>query len=544
MSELLGKAARIFVITSTLYGFAEAVHAADSCVALSALDITDTQIERAETVAAGSLTLPAEFGPGPGKTVSLPAYCRVSGTIRPTYDSEIRFEVWLPEKGWNERFLQVGNGGLGGSIRLADLADALTAGYAAASTDNGHRSRSSNESTWAYGHPEKLIDYGSRAVHLTALAARRIVAAYFDRQPRYRYFAGCSDGGRESLMEAQRFPDDFDGYLVGAPGIDIPGGSVSLLHAAHILNGLASSDRIMPTHVRTLSQAVLAQCDATDDVRDGLLQEPLSCSFSPKALACRGSADDQCLTPAQVTAIEALYEGPKDSAGKSLGLGLRPTLGAESAVWLGPLITADGSAAPVGTVAGSYLSGVLYGNDKPDITKLDLAQLKRDAEAFYVPAISPRDPDLSAARNKGRKIIHYQGWSDPINPPQQSTDYYTAVRARLGEGTDDFYRLFMVPGLAHCGGGVGPIDVGHTGSARSRIPTDAHHDWLKALEAWVERGVAPAQLIAAEYSSSLPAVSGAIKRTRPICAYPRVATYQGHGDETQASSYQCVVPAK
>lgn len=532
----LGRAVRLCLALGTLSvaGLANAA----SCGSLAALNIPDTRIERAENIAAGPLMLPAEFGPGPGRTIALPAHCKVTGIIRPTYDSEIRFEVWLPEQGWNERFLQVGNGGLAGSIRMGDLADALTAGYAAAGTDNGHRSSNSNASTWAYGHPEKLIDYGSRAVHLTAQTARQIVSAYFAQPPRYRYFAGCSDGGRESLMEAQRYPDDFDGYLVGAPGINIPGGSISLLHAARVLNSLAPAERITPAHVQRLSQAVLEQCDANDGVRDGVLQEPLACSFSPQTLACRGAASAQCLTANQVSAIEALYAGPKDAAGQPLGAGLRPTLGAESTVWMGPLVTPNGGPAPAGAVAGGYLAGVLYGNDRPDISMLDLATLKRDAEAFYVPVISPRDPDLSAARAKGKKILHYQGWSDPVNPPQQSTDYYASVRARLG-ATDDFYRLFMVPGLAHCGGGTGPVDIGHTGSAKSLAPNDARHDWLQALEAWVERDVAPARLIAGEY-----APPGTLKRTRPVCAYPQVARYQGRGDVTQADSYRCVAPEK
>lgn len=286
--------------------------AQNACAKLVSLRLPHTTVTAASTIPEGDFKLRL---PGPGleaQTVNLPEHCRVTGSIQPTSDSDIRFEVWLPVSGWDHRYQQVGNGGLAGSISYPDMVQALLRGSATASTDDGHASSNQFDGRWAIGHPEKLIDYGYRAVHLTALAGEAIVAAYYGQMPRHTYFTGCSDGGRESLMEAQRYPQDFDGYLVGAPGIDIPNNEVEHVHVWQVLHALGPTRQLTISQLRALSASVLERCDALDGLRDGIVGDPRKCPFKAAEAVCRGANDGSCLSDAQAQAVQSIYDGVRD----------------------------------------------------------------------------------------------------------------------------------------------------------------------------------------------------------------------------------------
>lgn len=528
---------------------------AETCKDLAALKLPDTKIISAEVVDAGSFEAPMP-PPFPPARSELPARCRVVGSIHPTQDSQIGFEVWMPVSGWNGRYQQVGNGGLAGHIEYFGLVSALLHGSATAATDDGHVSASAFDGDWAIGHPQRLVDYGYRAVHLTALTGAALVRRYYGRKESHSYFLGCSDGGRESLMEAQRYPEDFDGYLVGAPGIDIANGAISHLHTYRTLRALGPGDQLTPQQLKALSAKVLERCDALDGVKDGALRDPRRCAFKSDEMLCSSGTGASCLTPAQANAVEQIYAGPRDPAtGAQLAHGNVGTLGTEDRTWPriltdGPQVRTLGSAVSVGAI-----SALVYGNPQLDLITADLAQATRDAEAKLGSIMNPTNPDLARARTLGKKILHFHGWADPNIPPQYSIEYFEAVKKRMGADTSGFYRLFMVPGMPHCGGspGLGPNFVGFTGGFTGGLAvpqlTDADHNWTDALERWVEKGIAPDHLIATEFAVEetgaapapiLPATP--VRSTRPICPYPQVASYANRGPTTVAASFDCKSP--
>jgi feruloyl esterase len=516
---------------------------AEPCKDLAALKLADVAITTAELVPAGTFTASPQ-PPAPVLKAELPARCRVVGVIRPTADSQIGFEVWLPVSGWNGRYEQAGNGGLAGAIGYILMVPALQRGAATAATDDGHVTAENFDGRWAIGHPEKLKDYGYRAVHLTAVAGEALVRAYYGRRERKSYFIGCSGGGRESLMEVQRYPDDFDGYMVGAPGLDVPNNEITHLNVYQALKALGPDHQLTPVQLRALSAKVLDDCDALDGLKDGVLRDPRQCRFKAGALICP-SGGEGCLTPEQAAAVDRIIEGPKDpKTGAQLAPGVWGTLGAEDRTW--PNILTDGP--QVQTLGAGANAGVIgeliYGDPQLDMTKVDLAQATRDARSRVAPVINSSDPDLSRARALGRRIIQYHGWADPNVAPQFSIAYFDAVQKRMGP-TTDFYRLFMVPGMPHCLGraGLGANYVGINGWPET-MPglDDADHDWVFALERWVEQGVAPDRMIATEFERD---ASGAVvrsKSTRPICVYPDVAVYKGAGPVTDAASFACEAP--
>ncbi len=276
--------------------WADSAAASQSCDSLASVKIPDSTITAAAVIAKGDMPISIDNAGGtPPYHVALPEYCRVVGSIKPSADSDIRFEVWLPTTEWNQRIQQVGNGGLAGTIPDWAMADALRSHWVAVGTDDGHQSKNLFSAQWVVGHPEKLTDYGYRAVHLTALASQVIVRAYYGTKPQHSYFTGCSDGGRESLMEAQRYPQDFDGYLAGAPGIDIPGIGVAYADIARAMRDLGE-DQITKAQLAAISDRALAQCDAVDGVKDGTIDNPAKCHFNVKEMICRGERTASCLT--------------------------------------------------------------------------------------------------------------------------------------------------------------------------------------------------------------------------------------------------------
>jgi len=474
---------------------------AASCESLAALALPDTSITLAAVIPAGALEA---SGPGnPAAYADLPAFCRVAATISPTDDSEINIEVWLPASGWNGKFQGVGNGGWTGSIATAALADALRRGYAAASTDTGHVGGSAN---FALGHPEKLIDFGYRAIHEMTVKGKALASAYYDaRAPRLAYFVGCSAGGRQAMKAAQLYPDDYDGIVAGSPGLNWSGRALQTVWV-----GQAVSRTPLPAaKFPALNAAVLSACDSLDGVADGVLENPRLCAFDPVVLQCSAAENDSCLTPDQVETARHIYADVRNSrSGEKIVAGLSP-----------------GSELGWNTMAGPRPFGpgvdlfryVVFSDPDWDFLNLDWdADLGRTLTAST--AMDALDPDLSAFAARGGKILSYHGWNDPQISPGSTVDYYDEVLATMGtERTQAFYRLFMVPGMAHCGGGTGTSEF----------------DMLEVLEQWVEAGQTPDILPAARMENDT------VVRTRPLCPWPQTAVYNGSGSSDRLENFSC-----
>lgn len=478
------------------------------CAELASLALAHTEITAAEAVAAGGFTVPGQ-GFGAAATnealAKLPAFCRVAAVSRPTGDSEIGIEVWLPATGWNGKLQSVGNGGWAGSISYSALASAVAAGFAAASTDTGHRGGSVE---FALGHPEKLVDFAHRAVHEMTVAAKAIVAARYERPQELAYFAGCSTGGRQALTEAQRYPDDYDGIVAGAAAYyptHLQGMQVWTAAIAHRAAGAA----LDPAQFELVNDAAVAACDTIDGVQDGVIENPLECSFDPGTLVCDGGTTQACLSPAQAETVRMIYAGPTTASGESLFPGL--TRGSERG-WR----TLSGDA-PLGLADDTYRH-LVFDDPSWDFRTLDAERDFAVAVERIGPLMNAADPDLEPFIAGGGKLLIYHGWNDPGIPAMASVRYYDAVVDTLGaHRAADTVRLFMVPGMNHCGGGVG---------------TD-RFDAVSALDRWRTTGRPPSRIEAARV------VDGETVRTRPLCPFPQTAVYDGTGDSDDAGNFVC-----
>lgn len=474
---------------------------------------------------------PPETFSSRGFTVEDVAFCRVAGVSRPEAGSEIGFEVWLPgPEAWNGRFQGIGSGGSAGAIRYPQLAAAVAAGYAAVATDNGHTSTSGFDGSWALGHPERLVDFGYRAQHEATVAGKAVTAAYYGRPAAYAYFVGCSQGGHHALMEAQRYPEDYDGIVAGAPANYWIG-----LMTGELWSGLATTrdpEQDLPgAKLPVLGAAVMAACDALDGLEDGLIDDPRACDFDPGALLCDGGDRPDCLTGGEVAAARAIYAGPtRPGTGERIFPGY--ALGSEhfeSPDGLGGWARYWSGVEKPGGSAIDFMRYSVFQDPDYDLRGFDF---DRDwdlannrpigSDETLGSALNAVDPDLGAFKAAGGRLISYHGWADALIPGQYAVDYYDRVTEAMGgpAETTDFYRLFMAPGVAHCRGGPGPD----------------RFDAVAALERWVEEGVAPDRLVAAKV------VDGAVQRTRPLCPYPQVARHRGTGSIDDAASFACVAP--
>jgi len=509
--------------------------AQSSCEALAKLKLTGASITTATIVAAGSYKPPLYPGMPPFP-YDLPAFCRVAGIATPTSDSNIKFEVWLPLSTWNGKFNQVGNGGFAGSIPFGAMAQPLLRGYATAGTDDGHEG-SFVDASWAIGHPEKLVDFAYRAVHETSVQAKAIIHAFYGKDPAHSYFVGCSDGGREALMEAQRYPNDFIGIVAGAPANDwihLLAGSVWVEQAVRF----SPESALPPAKLAILQKAVVASCDKLDGVPDGILEDPRACHFDPATIECKSGDAADCLTAAQVTAVKKIYAGPQNPrTGRQVFPGYEPGAEADPGNW--PLWITGGFAEfktpPLAWMFGnSFFGNVIFNDPKWDFRSLNFDRdiTLANEKAAFIAAINP---DLSPLKARGGKLIQYHGWDDAAIPPQSSVNYFEAVQARMKGGTANFYRLFMVPGMSHCAGGIGATDFGQNPS-----PTgDPEYNYLDAIDRWVREGVAPDSFIA---SGAVPGDPAHAKMTHLLCPYPEEAQYKGSGDIHSASSFVCAAP--
>jgi hypothetical protein len=524
------------------------VHAAPvrTCESLTTLNLPHASIVSANSLKAGPTTMTTFLGQ---MTFVVPARCEVRGISRPSSDSEIGFEVWLPLDGWNGKYQQKGNAGFAGAVNRAGLVDPLRRGFAVASTDNGHDATKTPQGTFAVGHPEKVIDFGYRAVHDTSEQAKAITAAFYGKPPNRSYFVGCSDGGREALMEAQRFPEDFDGILASAPANDW-----SHLFASFVWNELAvSKERIPLEKLPIIQHAIVAKCDDADGLKDGLVSNPPACRFDPTVLACKGTKGKDCLTSAQLDTLKALYSGPKNPRnGEAIFAGL-VTSGTEAmpmnwSLWI--LGTSPGQSIQA-DFGLSYFRDVVFERPEWQLQLMDFDRDVRLSDEKVAPILSAINPDLRSFRARGGKLIQYHGWGDAAITASSSIEYYEAVRSYMSSAPDprskvksieDFYRLFMVPGLAHCSGGVGPVHFGNDADfGAPPIPnTDSERDVFAALERWVEYGIAPDRLIGSGPSPLDPSKT----LTRPLCPYPQQAEYKGAGDTNDAANFACGMPAR
>jgi hypothetical protein len=464
----------------------------------------------------------AAIVPAAGET---PEFCRVAGQIQP----EIRFEVGLPSA-WNGRLYMFGNGGFAGEPleapgRVGAMRRALAHGFATAQTNTGHDAAAEPLATFA-ATPQKFLDYAYRAVHVTALAAKRLLQAYYENGPRYSYFDGCSTGGRQGLISAQRFPDDFDGIVAGAPVLDFSGTMIGYVNNQRAL----AAAPIAVDKLKLIADAVYARCDTADGLQDGLIDDPRRCAFKPSELTqCPDDADaPACFTAAQIRTLDAIYGGVRRN-GVEVAPGWPPGAeiaaptpnGASASGWL-PWFIAASNARPIEALFGeTFFKHMAFGRPNASYEWLTF-NIDNDYDKLQVTrsALDATDPDLSRFKARGGRMISYFGWADPALNPMMGVSYYESVLRQIGPATTEFYRLFMVPGMFHCGGGVGVSTF----------------DTFTPLVEWVEKGAAPRSI------TGLRLVDGKVVRTRPLCPYPEIARYKGSGSIDDAASFACVRP--
>jgi feruloyl esterase len=497
------------VIVSVGSWMTSEVRAASSCESLAALALPNAHVTSAQTVAKGTF-VPAAGPRGSARLyASLPAFCRVELTLTPSSDSDIKAEVWLPTSDWNEKLQAVGNGGWAGVISYASLAQALAAGYVAASTDAGHVG---NTAAFAVGHPEKIVDMGYRAVHEMTVKAKIVMDAFYGSTPKLSIWNGCSFGGRQGITEAQRYPDDYDAIIAGAPAVNwmrLHGARMAINQRAH-----ASQDGyITPDKYPAIHASMLNACDASDGVKDGVVEDPTRCHFDPKVLECKGADGPGCLTPGQVETARALYAPLKST---KTGATIFPSLllpGSEPnwATLAGP--------EPVSTAFEAF-EYVVFKDPAYNVRRFDVDRDLPAAMKMDAGVLNSGVTNLKPFFARGGKLLMYHGWADPQVPAMNSVQYFDDVVKLAGKvAVGKSIELYMVPGMAHCQGGPG---------------TDVF-DKMGAIEQWASRGAAPSQILAAHLTD------GIAVRTRPLCPFGRVARYKGTGSTDEAANFECAV---
>ena len=524
-----------FGVAVLLLGTSVGAYGQDACEKLSALKIPDTGITLAQTVAAGTFSGPPAPFSGMDLSAlykSLPAFCRVVAEAKPTADSDIKIEVWLPASGWNGKLQGIGNGGFAGLIDNMQLGVAMKHGYAATATDTGHAG-SPIDAAWALGHPDKVIDFGHRGIHEMTRVAKALVQAYYSKALQRSYFAGCSDGGREALMEAQRYPEDYDGILAGAPANNW---TPLLTTAAYDTQALTSDKGsfIPPAKIPTIAAAVNAACDQLDGVHDGILNDPRECHFDPATIQCKAEDSDKCLTAAQVVTLTKLYAGTPDSSGNIVFPGYLPGAEEGQGGW-GLWITGPAPAKSLMAAFGNgFFSDFVYEKPDWDFKTFNVDAGLKAANEKTAEALNANNADLKPFKARGGKLIIYHGWDDPAISALNTVNYYESVIKTMGQkDADSFVRLYMASGVQHCEGGPGADSFGAVGDLNFDDPT---HSVDASLEKWVDKGKAAGMIIASKYEGHDRSQA---KMTRPLCPYPQAAKYKGAGDTNDAASFVC-----
>ena len=537
------------LLTAVLFQTAHvetAVAAAASCESLTSLSLPNVTITTAQTIAPGAFVVPAAPGrggaagrggrgapPEGGATdaaaaagrnparggarggapavspyASLPSFCRVAATLKPSSDSDIKIEVWLPASGWNGKFQAVGNGGWAGTIGYPALAAAVAGGYAGAGTDTGHEG---NTAAFAIGHPEKIVDIAYRSIHEMTVQSKAIIDAFYGSAPKLSFWNGCSTGGRQGITEAAKYPGDFNAIVSGSSALNW-----MKLHAARVAINVSvhrSADSyIPPDKYAMIHEAVLDACDAADSVKDGVIENPEKCKFDPKVLECKGADGPSCLTPAQVETARALYAPVKNPSNGSVVMPALLQRGSELgwATLAGP--------EPQGNAVEAY-KFIVFKDPNWDAgtfnpaTDIDLALKADNGLLDYT------DPNLKPFFDRGGKLLMYHGWADPQVSSLNSVTYFNDVVKKLGKGVvGKNIELYMIPGMNHCQGGPG---------------TDTF-DKMAAIEQWVATGTAPDQIVASHLTA------GKVDRTRPLCPYGKMAKWKGTGSSDDAANFSCV----
>jgi feruloyl esterase len=500
--------------------------ATDRCAvaAFEQTAISRTVVRSARVVSAGVLS-----AQGPGAPIGVPAHCRIEATVTTSPDSIVNVEVWVPTD-WNGKVVVTGNGGYSNAINTRDMAHALSQRYAAVGGDTGHQTPTPDDLLWGVGHPERIIDWGTRSIHAITAPARRIVERVQGASPRRAYFYGCSTGGHQGYAEMQRYPDDFDGVIAGAPGNNRVRLNAGFLW--QFLSNHQPGDNATPivpaSKLPIVTAAVVAACDASDGVTDGVVDDPRACRFDPAVLQCSGDRTD-CVTAAQVAALRRMYQG---ATNRRTGAQVYPG-------W--PVSSEALTVSPQGNPQSGW--HMYWGNTEPtraafwrhwvfadpqwDWWSFDFDRHLALADERVGHMIDHVNPDLSAFKARGGKAIVYHGWQDPVVSALDTIDYYERVRTRQGsqQEVDRFFRLFLVPGMGHCAGGTGTTSFGNQNAPSPVV--DAGHDLLSALDAWVEKGTAPSRIVASRV------------RTRPLCSYPAKAVYTGSGSTDDEANFAC-----
>jgi feruloyl esterase len=512
------------VCVAAIWGMSDVRARAGDCAGLTKAAFEGAEIASAETTEAGPFEIPA-MGPFPSRSVDLPAFCRVKGVAA----SRIGFEVWLPTAQWNGRLVAVGSGGFGGTIGISDLADKLKQGYAVTANDTGHTGSGIG---WMHD-ANALLDWGHRATHIVSLPAKGIVAAYYGKAAAYSYFQGCSTGGAQAMEEAEFYPADFNGIVAGSPGMDYSHLMLSFLWG---LKAATDHAAIPEEKLQILNRSVMAQCDGLDGLADGSIANPQACRADPAALLCKAGQDSACLTPAEAETAALIYQGPRNPKTDAQ---IYPGFAAgseASPAFTGKLAPLYGWTLIQGPLATQYavplLKNMAFG-DGWDWKTFDWDKDVERFEAVVHDKIDATDPDLRAFAEDGGKLIMTQGWGDPFNAQTMPVGYRNAVIAVFARATgqsgatasvDRFFRLFMAPGMGHCGGGPGP----------------SQFDALSAMRRWVEQGEAPERLIAT--TQLMPGVPPQTALSRPLCPYPKSARYSGNGAPNNAAHFICATP--
>jgi feruloyl esterase len=528
------------VIETLTFAVMAAVMSPTPCDGLKAISLPYTTITKSEFVPEGvfqpvpapappaGTTPPAAPAPARGATppapIIAPAHCRVVAILKPSPDSLINMELWLPpSEQWNKKFEAVGNGGWAGYIQglgaapgaTPAMVTALRAGYATAGNDTGHQEANG---VFTMGHPEKVIDFAYRAMHEMTVQSKSLIKAFYDQPASLSYYNGCSTGGRQGLMEAQRYPEDFDGIIAGAPANDH-----LYLHAgdmARMIDIFKDPAGLIPKAKQDLlAKAVMNSCDMLDGVKDNIITDPQMCKFDPAVLQCKSGDGADCLTTKQVATAKRLYADAKNSKGQLIFPGY--AYGGESGynvmrgvTALGPGPDIEPNPAPGDLQLGTYR--YLAHQD----AKWDWHSFNIDSDPPMAKrkggTIDAVDTNMSKFKANGGKLILFHGWADPAIQPEHTVNYYNSVLDKMGKSQDNFMKLFMVPGMGHCSGGAGPNQV----------------DWMGTLETWREKGESPLFIIGKGTVDGKP-------MTRPVCPYPQVATYNGSGDTNSAANFVC-----
>jgi feruloyl esterase len=493
---------------------------ASSCAALTGRTVAPHTVVESATYAAEGDTVN-------NPKVAVP-FCRVIGVATPAADSHIGFEVWLPPAAsWNGDFRGEGSGGSAGALSPGAMRDALMAGYATMSTDNGHLDTASGGMLWALHHPEKKIDWAWRALHLSTVAAKDVVRQFYGKASKKNYFISCSAGSHHAIMEATRFPQDYDGLVGGAAPWRWTG--LMFGHTWNSVPALKDPTALTAESVAILHRGMIAACDMLDGVKDGVISDPRRCTVDPVQFQCSEAKKAECLTPLQVQAARHIYAGARQSNGTQLMPG--QVRGTELG-WPGLM-----NGATPGGSAWLFWKQVVF-----DDANFDNAQFDFDKDADRALAtkignstlaeVYDEKPDMTAFKARGGKFIFFQGWADSTITPLMDLDFYNRIVAKYGQAeTDKFLRFFPLAGMGHCGGGEGFSHIG--GATGAPIKDDPDHDMVKALDLWAKKDMAPSVFIGAHMDGKV------VTATRPICRYPLEAKYVGHGDTNDAANFVC-----